>query len=67
MANAINGIDTHTYLVKEPARAMAFSRDTMGLQQTAEFEQGGEFELPDGTASFILHQRKPSVSSVPTA
>ncbi len=126
MANAINGIDTHTYLVKEPARAMAFWRDTIGLQQTAKFEQGGEFELPDGTAfslwkmddgswtagngimfavddaraaatyfrergvqvaehvedtpvcvmafaedsegnSFILHQRKPSVSSGPTA
>ncbi len=52
-AAAINGIDIHTYLVKEPARAIAFWRDTMGLRVTWEAEQGAEFELADG-ASFGL-------------
>jgi predicted enzyme related to lactoylglutathione lyase len=47
----IRGIDVHTYLVKDPARAVAFWRDTMGLKATMIFEGlGAEFELPDGTA-----------------
>jgi len=49
-STAINGIDTVAYLVKEPARAIAFWRDTMGLRVTWESEQGAEFELPDGAA-----------------
>lgn len=51
---AISGIDIHTYLVKDPARAIAFWRDTMGLRVAAEYDgQGAEFELPDG-ATFGL-------------
>lgn len=46
----ISGIDIHTYLVKEPARAIAFWRDVMGLRSTWESEQGAEFELPDGSS-----------------
>jgi 4-amino-4-deoxy-L-arabinose transferase-like glycosyltransferase/predicted enzyme related to lactoylglutathione lyase len=49
-AAAISGIDIHTYLVKEPARAIAFWRDTMGLKVTWETEDGAEFELADGSA-----------------
>jgi predicted enzyme related to lactoylglutathione lyase len=49
----IGGIDIHTYLVKEPARAKAFWRDTMGLKMTWDHELGAEFELPDG-ATFGL-------------
>lgn len=52
-AAAINGIDSHTYLVKEPARATAFWRATMGLRLTWEAERGAEFELAAG-ASFGL-------------
>ncbi len=48
--HSILGIDTHAYLVKEPARAIAFWRDTMGLNVTWESPQGAEFELPDGAA-----------------
>jgi predicted enzyme related to lactoylglutathione lyase len=47
--HAIGGIDINTYLVKEPARAIAFWRDIMGLTPTWEGEQGAEFELPDGS------------------
>lgn len=46
---ALRGIDIHTYLVKEPARAIAFWRDTIGLKCTESEEQGAEFELPDGS------------------
>ncbi len=49
----ISGIDIHTYLIKEPARAIAFWRDTMGLRITWESDQGAEFELGDG-ATFGL-------------
>jgi predicted enzyme related to lactoylglutathione lyase len=47
---AIDGIDVHTYLVKDPARALAFWRDTMGLKCTWSMERGAEFELPDGSS-----------------
>jgi predicted enzyme related to lactoylglutathione lyase len=48
--HAIKGIDIHTYLIKDPARAIAFWRDTMGLQPTyVSDEQGAEFLLPDGS------------------
>ena len=49
MSSALRGIDIHTYLVKEPARAIAFWRDTMGLVPTWEMEDGAEFGLPDGS------------------
>jgi predicted enzyme related to lactoylglutathione lyase len=46
----ITGIDIHTYFVKEPPRAIAFWRDTIGLKATwIDEEHGGEFELPDGS------------------
>jgi uncharacterized repeat protein (TIGR03803 family) len=45
----ISGIDIHTYLVKDPARAIAFWRDTMGLRIIWESADGAEFELPDGS------------------
>ena len=49
----IRGIDVHTYLVKDPKRAIAFYRDVMGLKPSWEREQGAEFELGDG-ATFGL-------------
>jgi predicted enzyme related to lactoylglutathione lyase len=45
----INGIDVHTYLVKDPVRAIAFYRDTLGLPTSVEMPQGAEFELGDGS------------------
>ena len=46
----ITGIDIHTYLVHDPARAIAFWHDVMGLRLTLIYEdRGGEFELPDGS------------------
>jgi predicted enzyme related to lactoylglutathione lyase len=48
-APRISGIDIHTYLVKDPARAIAFWRDTMGLRTIWESADGAEFELPDGS------------------
>jgi predicted enzyme related to lactoylglutathione lyase len=44
------GIDIHTYLVKDAARAIAFYRDVMGLPVAVEYDgMGAEFELPDGS------------------
>jgi predicted enzyme related to lactoylglutathione lyase len=51
----IKGIDVHTYLVKDPARAIAFYRDTLGLPVSIEMPQGAEFELADG-ATFGVWQ-----------
>jgi len=48
MDNAIRGIDVHTYLVKDPRRAIAFYRDVMQMKPSWEGEQGAEFELGDG-------------------
>lgn len=45
----VTGIDIHTYLVKDPARAIAFYRDIMGLPIAFEVSQGAEFELSDGS------------------
>ena len=45
----IKGIDVHTFAVKDPARALAFWRDVMGLIPESESERGAEFELPDGS------------------
>jgi predicted enzyme related to lactoylglutathione lyase len=50
----IRGIDVHTYLVKEPARAIAFYRDVMGLKPSwSDDAKGAEFDLGDG-ATFGL-------------
>jgi predicted enzyme related to lactoylglutathione lyase len=46
----INGIDAHYYLAKDLARAIAFYRDTLGLEVAFEFGSGVEFALRDGTA-----------------
>lgn len=47
---AITGLDLSAYLVKDPARAIAFYRDVLGLQPTAVDDQGrgAEFTLADG-------------------
>lgn len=51
---AIRGINVHTYLVKEPARAIAFYRDVMELKPSwSDDTQGAEFDLGDG-ATFGL-------------
>ncbi len=55
MSGQISGIDIHTYLVKEPARAKTFWRDTMELPMTFEMDEGAEFELPDGSAFGLWH------------
>ena len=47
----ITGIDMAGYLVTDPARAIAFYRDRLGLQPT-ELDaegRGAEFTLPDGS------------------
>lgn len=47
----ITGIDRSDYMVKDPARAIAFYRDVLGLelQSLAPEGKGGEFELADGS------------------
>ena len=46
----VRGIDITTYLVKDPQRAKAFYRDTMGFELTQDYgDNGGEFTFPDGT------------------
>jgi predicted enzyme related to lactoylglutathione lyase len=51
----ITGIDVHAYLVKDPARAIAFYRDVLGLPTAREMPQGAEFDLADG-ATFGVWQ-----------
>ena len=50
------GIDTHHYLAKDLARALAFYRNIIGLSAAKEtkFEHGSEFELSDGNAFGIF-------------
>jgi predicted enzyme related to lactoylglutathione lyase len=47
----ITGIDRSDYMAKDPARAIAFYRDVLGLelQSLAPDNTGGEFELSDGS------------------
>jgi predicted enzyme related to lactoylglutathione lyase len=46
----ITGIDVHTYMVKDLARAIAFYRDVLQLPLAPTVgENGAEFELPDGS------------------
>jgi predicted enzyme related to lactoylglutathione lyase len=47
----ITGIDRSDYMAKDPSRAIAFYRDVLGLelQSLAPDNDGGEFELPDGS------------------
>ena len=47
----ITGIDRSDYMAKDPARAIAFYRDVLGLelQSLAPDNGGGEFELSDGS------------------
>jgi predicted enzyme related to lactoylglutathione lyase len=53
----VTGIDIHAYLVKDPKRATAFYRDTMGLPVETEFDQGAEFELADGSTFGVWHMQ----------
>jgi predicted enzyme related to lactoylglutathione lyase len=50
-AFTITGIDRSDYMAKDPARAIAFYRDVLGLelQSLAPDDGGGEFELADGS------------------
>jgi len=50
-AAAIRGIDICGYLVKDPAKAIAFYRDVLGMEPTSidEHGHGAEFELADGS------------------
>ncbi len=47
----IKGIDITGFLVKDPAKAIAFYRDVLGIQPTEidEDGRGAEFTLADGT------------------
>src|SRR5580700_10436063 len=47
----ITGIDRSDYMAKDSNRAIAFYRDELGLelQSLAPDNDGGEFELPDGS------------------
>ena len=48
----IMGVDLFAYLVGDPARAIAFYRDVLGMTPTDVDDQGrgAEFTLPDGSA-----------------
>ena len=46
----ITGIDVHTYMVRDLARAIAFYRDVLQLPLAPTIgETAAEFELPDGS------------------
>lgn len=47
-APKVTGIDVHTYLTKDPKRALTFYRDIIGLPVSIVMDQGAEFELGDG-------------------
>ncbi|TAM61942.1 hypothetical protein EPN52_01500 [bacterium] len=47
---SISGIAATYYPVEDVERATSFWRDVMNLKLTAQFDQGAEFELPDGSA-----------------
>lgn len=50
IATEISGIDVHCYLVKQPARAIKFYRDVLGLPLSRKLgDNGAEFELGDGS------------------
>jgi lactoylglutathione lyase len=50
-ASTITGLDLAAYLVKDPARSIAFYRDVLGLVPTAIDDEGrgAEFTLSDGS------------------
>jgi len=45
----VTGIDVHTYLAKDPKRAIEFYRDIIGLPISVKMDQGAEFDLADGS------------------
>lgn len=51
MTSAIKGIDLSGYMVKDAARAIAFYRDTFGLEPARVYPEnrGAEYDLADGT------------------
>ncbi len=51
MASKIHGLDLSAYMVKDAARAIAFYRDTFGLEPTTVYpdNNGAEYEFSDGT------------------
>jgi predicted enzyme related to lactoylglutathione lyase len=52
MASKIHGLDLSAYMVKDAARAIAFYRETLGLEPTTVYPDnaGAEYEFADGTA-----------------
>lgn len=50
-AAAVRGIDIAAYLVSDPARAIAFYRDVIGIEptETDDRGRGAEFTLADGS------------------
>jgi len=50
-SGTVTGIDIAGFLVKDPAKAIAFYRDVLGMKPTAIDEEGrgAEFELADGS------------------
>ncbi|HTX59836.1 MAG TPA: VOC family protein [Verrucomicrobiae bacterium] len=54
---AIRGLDLAAYLVADPARAIAFYRDVLGLEPTAVDDEGrgAEFTLADGSTFGVWH------------
>ncbi len=51
MASKIAGLDLSAYMVKDAARAIAFYRDTLGMEPTTVYpdNNGAEYEFSDGT------------------
>lgn len=47
----IKGIDLSGYMVKDAARAIAFYRDSLGMEPSRLYPEnrGAEYDLPDGT------------------
>lgn len=53
----ITGIDVHTYLVKDPKRAVNFYKGALGLTPSWETEEGAEFDLADGSTFGLWKMR----------
>jgi predicted enzyme related to lactoylglutathione lyase len=65
---SVTGIDRSDYMVKDPARAIAFYRDVLGLelQSLAPDDTGGEFELADGSTFGLWLSTDPTMPFQPS-
>ena len=59
----ITGMDISAYFISDPARAIAFYKDVLGLVPTAEQERGAEFELSDGSTFGVWRGDDPAKTS----